>query len=77
MFTVEIKTNLPWQVQKTMINPDQWTVVKQTTSMSDAEKEAAWATHLVQKSGVFTAELSASCRIVNNHKVVWENAIAP
>jgi hypothetical protein len=73
MFTVEIKTNQPWQMFSKSLQTDVWVNVagKSFSSQRDAEVQLAWISNEFDSFAHLFNGFKVESRILFNDDVVW------
>jgi len=74
MFTVEIRTNQPWQVRSKRVEPRRWVSIskKSFTTKKQAEEEVAYLTMNFEDVGHLLNNFKIDYRISESGKVLWE-----
>jgi hypothetical protein len=73
MFTVEIKTNQPWQLFRKLLQADAWVNVtgKTFSSQKDAEIQQAWIANEFESFSHLLNDFKVESRILSGDEVVW------
>lgn len=72
MFTVEVKTNQPWQVRQKFVDANKWIQVATADSQMDAEKHLSWIDLDIQDATQFLKNFKAEYRICSGGKIIWK-----